>query len=296
MKNMTNDIISGIYRITNSTNNKVYIGQSKNIFHRWLCHRNLKIKKRKTYLQNAILKYGFSNFKFEIIKETHDLDKWEKFFIFWHQSNDPAFGYNMTTGGEGLTNPSFEIRERIRQKTTGVKQSKETIEKRRKKLIGHEGPTFNDFQKATISKSLKSYYEKHPSHKREMQKNRNTCKIRNTKTNEIYYSLADAAKKLHTTRHRDIINLNGKPTLETKTLNLPIVLLSGSLPIHRQPISRYVSKTMKKVKDLKTNMVFESQSQAAHFFNTSVPTIRAICAKSIGKKSRFMHLALQFVE
>lgn len=63
--------ISGIYKITNKTTNKFYIGSSNNVHHRWNyghrgnlnkgIHSNLK-------LQNAWNKYGEDNFIFTILE------------------------------------------------------------------------------------------------------------------------------------------------------------------------------------------------------------------------------------
>lgn len=68
----------GIYKITNLTNNKVYIGQSINILKRFRDHKQIAFDKRSHCydypLYRAIRKYGIENFKFEIIEEvTKDL-------------------------------------------------------------------------------------------------------------------------------------------------------------------------------------------------------------------------------
>ena len=52
----SNQVISGIYKIENLINHKVYIGQSINIFRRWKGHmRNLKNNKQ-THLYLAMKK------------------------------------------------------------------------------------------------------------------------------------------------------------------------------------------------------------------------------------------------
>lgn len=52
----SNQVISGIYKIENLINHKVYIGQSINIFRRWKDHmRNLKNNKQ-THLYLAMKK------------------------------------------------------------------------------------------------------------------------------------------------------------------------------------------------------------------------------------------------
>jgi len=77
---------SGIYKIINIVNGKVYIGQSKNLKTRYGIHL-YKIKKMEhhnDYLQNAFNKHGEVNFKYEILEEIKDLsllNSREKFWI-----------------------------------------------------------------------------------------------------------------------------------------------------------------------------------------------------------------------
>lgn len=92
--------VSGIYRITNLLNGKVYIGQSRNIWSRYKNHFCERYPKNdRSYIHYAILHYGKENFSFEILKETYDLNYWEKFLIQIHHSSDPEYGYNLTSGG-----------------------------------------------------------------------------------------------------------------------------------------------------------------------------------------------------
>lgn len=74
--------ISGIYKITNPIG-EIYIGQSKYIYRRKKEYINMKcFSQPKIY--NSILKYGFNNHKFEIIKKC----SWEKLnrYEFYYQS------------------------------------------------------------------------------------------------------------------------------------------------------------------------------------------------------------------
>jgi hypothetical protein len=61
---------SGIYKITNIINNKIYIGCSKNISSRYRSHIcDLKQNKSSCrILQSAVIKYGIDNFTFEILE------------------------------------------------------------------------------------------------------------------------------------------------------------------------------------------------------------------------------------
>lgn len=91
---------SGVYKITNLINGKVYIGQSVNIKQRWYDHKKCIKKDYLKYpLYEDYRKYGIENFKLEILIETYDRDYWEKWFIHLYHSNDLSKGYNLTDGG-----------------------------------------------------------------------------------------------------------------------------------------------------------------------------------------------------
>lgn len=86
----------GIYKITNTINNKVYIGQSINIEDRWKKH---KYAKDGFAIHQAIQKYGVDNFTFEILEECPKelLDNREIYWISYY--NSLKKGYNMIPGG-----------------------------------------------------------------------------------------------------------------------------------------------------------------------------------------------------
>ena len=72
------EIISGVYRIENILNKNIYIGSSKDIYGRWVRHKNDLNKKKHhcPHLQAAWNKYNELNFEFEIIEIT-ELDDWK---------------------------------------------------------------------------------------------------------------------------------------------------------------------------------------------------------------------------
>lgn len=96
---------TGIYRITNKINQKIYIGKSKSIQDRWKEHIYESTQGSERALCRAFRKYGIDNFSFEIIElipiEQYDKlsSEREKFWI----SHFDSFktGYNMTEGGDG---------------------------------------------------------------------------------------------------------------------------------------------------------------------------------------------------
>lgn len=93
---------SGIYKITNLANSKIYIGESKAIYHRWYAHKCAlrKNKHSNQYLQNAWNKYKEDFFKFEIIELLPDAEKSEllireNYWIEFYKSGDVEIGYNI---------------------------------------------------------------------------------------------------------------------------------------------------------------------------------------------------------
>lgn len=95
-----------IYCITNRINGKVYIGKTeKTIKDRWKKHVATAFKgDSQFYIHKAMRKYGIETFQVvELASATtlEELDQLEIKFIAEYRSNDPQFGYNMTTGGEG---------------------------------------------------------------------------------------------------------------------------------------------------------------------------------------------------
>lgn len=105
----------GIYKYTNKINNHVYIGQSINLEQRQYAHKssafNEKANDYNSQFHQAIRKYGFDNFEYEIIAELSNteyskemLDDLEKYFIKYYDSY--RNGYNATPGGDENENRS----------------------------------------------------------------------------------------------------------------------------------------------------------------------------------------------
>ena len=112
--------ITGIYKITNISNNKVYIGESMNIYERWKVHKeDLKNNKHHSNkLQRDWNNYGENNFTFEIIKEINTIKQniitqkllliaFEDIFIRQYDSIDN--GYNVENTYEKVSKLEKEI-------------------------------------------------------------------------------------------------------------------------------------------------------------------------------------------
>lgn len=115
-----NDKVIGIYKITNNMTNKVYIGESFNIYERWDVYKqDLNNNKHHSYkLQTDWNKYGESNFIFEIIKELNINNQHvvtQKLIlivledIFIKQYNSINNGYNIENTYDKIINLDKEV-------------------------------------------------------------------------------------------------------------------------------------------------------------------------------------------
>lgn len=100
---MENERYGIIYKITNTINDKVYIGQTVNTFNRR--YRAGKWWKYTTnrHLISAVNMYGHEVFEvdkeFDVAMTKEELDLKEKLWIEYYQSNNRLYGYNIEDGG-----------------------------------------------------------------------------------------------------------------------------------------------------------------------------------------------------
>ena len=131
-----------------SPSNKKYIGISKDPIKRW--------NNGKGYIKNylfyrAIKKYGWDNFKHEILYTNLTVDeagKIEKKLINEWNLTNPNFGYNLREGGNG----KFSDYSRYLMSKSRLKN---------KNCLGH---SLSQETKDKISQSLKEYYKTHENH------------------------------------------------------------------------------------------------------------------------------------
>ncbi|MCK9482339.1 MAG: GIY-YIG nuclease family protein [Bacteroidia bacterium] len=102
-----------IYKITNITNDKIYIGKTeREIEERWKEHLRDSGKERNQNrpLYRAINKYGQENFIIEEIEQvdSESLGEREQYWINYYQSFSMG-GYNATFGGEGKTLYNYDL-------------------------------------------------------------------------------------------------------------------------------------------------------------------------------------------
>lgn len=116
---------SGIYKITNLINNKVYVGKTNNFYKRYYCYKSAikrqDINKINQYFLNSINKYGSDNFEFSIIEfcNIEDLKSRELYWIKKLKSTNRVFGYNLRidSSTKMVTHPrtSLKISNRLKK-------------------------------------------------------------------------------------------------------------------------------------------------------------------------------------
>ena len=172
--------MTGIYKITNLVNSKVYIGASRRIETRFMEHRN-----GHTAIADDLKTFGLENFKFEVLLECPEdmLCQWERDMIALYDADDPEKGYNNPKDrpyslkaseshrGTHRAPHSEEAKRKISEKMKGRKAWNKGIplsdEVRRKiseslkgKPSGMKGILHSEETKRKISESRKEYWRK----------------------------------------------------------------------------------------------------------------------------------------
>jgi group I intron endonuclease len=143
-----------LYKITNTLNNKVYIGQSNNEIRRWRQHtRFAKQERPLQYVHRAMAKYGIDNFVCEVIAmclTQEDADEAEIQLIKQYDSQNKGKGYNIASGGDHPWNAGLP---KEQQPMYGKKQSEYFIARMTEV---HGGKTFvhSENTKNQISRAL----------------------------------------------------------------------------------------------------------------------------------------------
>ena len=140
-----------IYKATNLLNDKYYIGKTKNTLEKRIKSHKLASTKKDLVFYRAINKYGFENFKWEIIEECNDicqLNQLEKKYI-----NENKNGYNVAKGGDGgdtiSNHPNLES---IKENVSKFHKGKILTEEHKEKISeAHKGKT-KDWAKDTAKK------------------------------------------------------------------------------------------------------------------------------------------------
>lgn len=96
-----------VYIITNNINNKQYVGVAKDLNKRMYQH-SIGHDQEHSYIDKAIVKYGWENFSYQIIDNYEDeiqRKELEMYYIKKYHTHRSENGYNLTWGGEDTIFP-----------------------------------------------------------------------------------------------------------------------------------------------------------------------------------------------
>lgn len=254
----------GIYKIV--INNKIYIGSSINLKSRKYAHfRDLKKNKHcNNHLQSAYNKYGKHNSKWEIeeyIENIEDKQKLketllnkEQYYLDLYESYNHDKGYNICKKSDNCL---------------GRKFSEETKEKLRKANEGENNPRYGKYVSKNVKKKIS-----------------NSCKGRKISESNIQKT-KERNKKLFTGKK---LSEEHKKKISNSCKGRPNVHKNKKLSDkHREKITESnkkrgketfdkISKAlMKKIKNINTNEIFNSISEAAKLYKLNPSHISAVC-------------------
>ena len=157
-----------IYKITNTKNGKIYIGQTVQALNKRIAKHKQRMKSgAKMPLYCAFRKYGIESFTFEVIDTANNAEELNEKEIYWisYFNSIHPHGYNLTSGGSGTFNyhHTEADKERMSKLKDGVfngennpfygkHHTKEQIEKWKRDRRGRK---LSDEWKQNISKTRK---------------------------------------------------------------------------------------------------------------------------------------------
>jgi len=192
----------GIYKITNTVNNKIYIGCASNIRtrvngHLYDLRRNMHSN---SYLQKSWNKYGESIFVFKTheLCDIKDLHMREHFWVTTLDCLNKSIGYNLKpTDPNGCSIHSEETKEKLRQANKGKKPSALCIQKLKERTLSPEH--------MEIMRKSREHIDFKKLHREKRGK-----KIIDNATGIIYSSLAEVCDLLNITKGSMSRKLLGK--------------------------------------------------------------------------------------
>ena len=229
-KNLLNDTtkekVSGIYKIINKTNDKYYVGSSKNIHKRWKEHKSSlnKNNHKNNYLQKSYNKYGIHNFNF-IITEKVSVNKLveleQKYLDIAKQERDKCYNLSFIADRVEMTD---ETKRKISEKSKGHKM---TPENKRILIEISRNRVFTDEYKKKISEGTKLHT---PRGKNNNRYNNTIHRFNNTNTNEIFNGTCNEFRTKYNLPHSNLSNMiaGKRKSIKGWVLIYPISTISKS--------------------------------------------------------------------
>lgn len=292
-----------IYKAINKINNKIYIGQTiRTLEDRKKEHAHPK--KDKIYLfQRAIMKYGFENFEWITIDYAFSQEELNIKEICWIQIYDSSNinkGYNLTKGGEfGKLTGEAELKrcensrkwqiENIGKKVINLGTHKVYLTIREASEC--EGVTATAISlccngtNQTAGKYMYAFYDEYSNNKDyydnlKWENKYNTTKVINLSTNKIYNLMTEAEKETNTPYQ----SISKCCRREQKSANNYFWAYYDEYNNNEEYreyfnklIKEYNTSKNKKVRNIDTNMSFESLTEASLYYGVSNSAISRAC-------------------
>ena len=192
-----------VYRHINKINGKQYIGLTKQLPEcRWGIN-GINYRDKTPHFWNAIQKYGWDNFKHEIVASGLSKEEactLEKKMIADYKTQDRNFGYNILEGGSAPTIPP-EVRKKMSIAMQGNKNGFGhpcSEEKKQKISSAQKGRTLTEEHKEKLSKAKKGKTHKSPSNetRKKISDAHNKISVYCEETKTIYPSIQECARQL----------------------------------------------------------------------------------------------------
>lgn len=242
-----------VYCHTNKINNKKYIGVTGSSIQK-RAGLNGSLYKGSSHFYNAILKYGWDNFKHEILYDNltkEQASQKQRQLIEEYQTQNPDFGYNLRQGGyEGYSfSMSEETKNKISKSLTGIKKSEQWHKHRQEYYETHKHPNEGKFGKDSSGI---------------------TRKVRCIQTGDVFGAVSEAERWCGSCKVgeccRGLRKHAGKHPVKKIQLSWEYADNDAEITIicNEQIQQR---KTIKKIKCINTGKVFDNAKEAARFYN-----------------------------